>query len=60
MQNRKLFEAIERLVEEKTYEMKNMKEKPNFVMDYCNQQLLKKKLIPKDPRIKINRLMKNF
>ena len=60
MQNRKLFEAIEKLVEEKTYQMNNIKGKPNFVMDYCNQQLIKKKLIPKDPRIKINRLMKKF
>ena len=60
MQNRKLFEAIEKMVETKNLELKNIKEKENFALDYCQQQLLKKKLIPKDPRIKMNKIMKNF
>ena len=60
MQNRKLFEAIEKMVEAKNFELKNIKVKENFALDYCHQQLLKKKLIPKDPRIKMNKIMKNF
>lgn len=35
-------------------------EKTNFASDYCREQLIKKKLISRDPKIKMNKLMKNF
>ena len=34
--------------------------KKTFVVDFCQQQLHKKKLIPKDHSSKINDIMKNF
>ena len=58
MKNIELYRTIEKLVEAK--QEKCTPVKPVFAINYCKQQLKKKKLLPYNPRTKMNRIMKNF
>jgi hypothetical protein len=58
MKNLELYRTIEALVEAKQEKCDPVK--PIFAINYCKQQLTKKKLLPYNPRTKMNRIMQNF
>lgn len=57
MRNRKLYESVENLVKEN---QKKKVCKRTFVEEFCQHQLEKKKLIPRDNKTKINDIMSKF
>lgn len=58
MKNIELYRTVEKLVEMKMEKI--VPKKASFAMGYCKEQMKKKKLLPYDPRSKMNRIMKNF
>lgn len=58
MKNIELYRTIEALVDAKKQQCSPGK--PSFAHEYCKQQIQKKKLIPFNPKSKMNRIMKNF
>lgn len=58
MKNIELYRTIEELVESRNEQ--SAPGKPSFAHDYCKRQIQKKKLIPFNPKSKMNRIMKNF
>ena len=57
MRNRKLYESVQKLVKET---QTKKADKKNFVEEYCQDQLLRKRLIPRDTKTKINDMKVKF
>ena len=57
MRNRKLYESVQKLVKET---QTKKADKKNFVEEYCQGQLLRKRLIPRDTKTKINDMKVKF
>ena len=58
MKNIELYRTIESLVESRNENSNPGKR--SFAHDYCKRQIQKKKLIPFNPKSKMNRIMQNF